>query len=162
MSFRRFPLVIALLLATAALALPPSGTRLQDALTAPLTADPVRKNFDSLGTTLVDAIDTQNTKKTDQITQAFVVTNLDDTTNICVGSVSVGAGETCNETLCDTEAKWTAQGYAGKMNCTNGDASQGSIVPAGGAREFRYDGTRCVCMVASGAGTVGQVERVVR
>lgn len=156
-----FPAGVVLLLAFAVQAAPPIGERLAAVLDAPLTAEPLRKNA-SFGTTLVAAIATENSKKTDATTQMFVVTNLHASQPICFGTVSVSSLETCNDALCDTTAKWTAQGFAAKMNCTNADASQGSVVTAGGSRAFRYDGTRCGCVVAAGASTTGQVERVVR
>jgi hypothetical protein len=155
-------LIIALLIPLAALAAQPSGDRLAGVVDAPLIEDPVRKNLTTLTTTLLDAIDAQNTKKTLEVSQLFVVTNLDDTTDVCIGSIPVTAAETCDETLCATAGKWTANGYAAAMNCTEGDASRGSVVPPGQSRSFRYAGTRCVCMVASGASTSVQVERIVR
>jgi hypothetical protein len=154
------PVGLVLMLALAVQAAPPIGERLAAVLDAPLTAEPLRKNA-SFGTTLVAAIATENSKKTDATTQLFVVTNTHASQRLCFGTVSA-VGATCNDTLCDTTASWTATGYAAKMNCTDADASQGSIVPAGTSRAFRYDGTRCACVVASGASTTGQIERVVR
>ena len=154
--------VLAALGIAVANAAPASGGRLQDAVVAPLNAEPKRKNFTSLGTTLVAAVDTENTNKVDSAVQMFVVTNDDTTDNMCFGTIPLVAGDTCNSSLCDTASKWTGQGFAGKMNCTNGDASQGSLVVAGASRIFRYDGTRCACIVGSAAGVEGQVERVVR
>jgi hypothetical protein len=153
-------LALCLLIPLAAHAAPPIGVRLDAALNAPLAAEPARKNA-SFGTTLVAAIATENTRKSGEVTQLFVVTNTHASQRLCFGTVSA-VGATCNDTLCDTTASWTAQGFAAKMNCTDADASQGSIVLAGTSRAFRYDGTRCACVVASGASTTGQVERVVR
>jgi len=152
-------LVLALLIPLTAHATP-VGERLRQVIDAPLSADPVRDN-DAVGTTLVAAVSTENTKKSAGDTQLFVVTNLHASQNLCFGTVSA-VGATCNDALCDTAGSWTGQGYAGKMNCTNGDASQGSLIPAGQSRTFRYNGTRCACIVASGATTTAQVERVVR
>lgn len=151
---------LCLLIPLIAHAAPPVGERLDAALNAPLSGEPLRKNA-SFGTTLVAAIATENTKKTNEVTQLFVVTNTHASQNLCFGTISA-VGATCNDALCDTAGSWTGQGFAAKMNCTDGDASQGSLVPAGSSRAFRYDGTRCACVVASGASTTGQVERVVR
>jgi hypothetical protein len=139
----------------------PIGERLQAAIDGPLSADPVRKNV-SLGTTVVAAIATENAKKTSNDMQILVASNTHASHNVCVGSIAVTSGETCDDTLCATEAKWTAAGLAATMNCTANDASSGSLVLPGTQRQFRYDGTRCVCIVASGAGTGTQVERIVR
>lgn len=139
----------------------PSSERLSLVLGLGLSGDPVRKNSTSLGTTITDAIDTDITNKTSALTQMFVVTNLDSVDNVCVGSIAFDASSSC-ETLCGTAGSWTGQGYAATMNCTSGDASQGSVITAGNSRSFRYDGTRCVCMVASAASTVVQAERYTR
>jgi hypothetical protein len=154
------PAGLVLLLAFTVQAAPPIGERLAAVLDAPLTADPLRNNA-GVGTTPIAAIATENSKKTDATVQLFVVTNTHASQNICFGTVSA-VGATCNDALCDTTASWTAGGYAAKMNCTAGNASQGSVVPAGQSRAFRYDGTRCACVVADGAATTGQIERVVR
>lgn len=139
----------------------PIGERLQAAIDGPLSADPVRKNT-SLGTTLVAAVDTVNAKTTVHDMQILVVTNSHATQSVCVGSIPLGTGDTCNNALCDTATKWTDQGYAAKMNCTANDASEGSLVLPTSSRQFRYTGNRCLCIVASGAATTTQVERVVR
>jgi hypothetical protein len=138
-------------------AAPPVGERLQSAIDAPLNADPLRNNA-GVGTTLIAAISTENAKKTNDVTQLFVVTNTHAAQSLCFGTVSA-VGATCNNTLCDTASSWPG---STKMNCTAGDAAQGSLIPAGQSRAFRYDGTRCACVVASGAATTGQIERVVR
>lgn len=154
-------LIVLGLFALAAVAAQPVGIQLDFMLNAPLTGDPVRKNV-SLGTTIVDAIDSDTGVRSDSTSLLFVVSNLHAAHLTCVGSIPVSTAETCNETLCATATKWTDQGYAATMNCTTGDASMGSVVPAGQSRALRYAGNRCVCIVASGAGTTVQVERVVR
>lgn len=152
--------LLCLLIPLAAHATPPTGERLTSALETALTRDPVRKNA-SLGTTIDDAIDTDITAKTNNKVQLFVVTNLHASQNVCFGTVAWSGADSC-ATRCGTEAAWTGQGYAATMNCTAGDASMGSVVTAGASRQFRYDGTRCACIVASGASTTVQVERVIR
>lgn len=153
-----------------ALAYPPTGERLEAAIEGALDREPIRKALTTLSTTVLDAVDTDNSNKTDSAVQLFVVTNLDDTTDVCFGTIPVASNETCNETLCQTAGKWTAaatavpagNGAAAIMNCTHGDASMGSVVPKGQSRAFRYSGRRCGCMVASGAATDVQVERETR
>lgn len=152
--------LLSLLIPLAAYATPPTGERLEAALESALRADPVRKNV-SLGTTIDDAIDTDITAKTDNKIQLFVVTNLHASQNVCFGTVPWSGADTC-ATRCAAEAAWTGQGYAATMNCTANDASMGSVITAGASRQFRYDGTRCACIVASGAATTTQVERVLR
>lgn len=148
-------------------ALPPSGDRLESVVESGLTREPVRKALSTLSTTVLDAIDTDITDKTDSNTQLYVVTNFDDTTDVCFGTIPRSTSQTCNETLCQTATKWTdavpdGNGMAATMNCTHGDASIGSPVPKGQSRAFRYAGSRCGCIVASGAGTDVVVERVSR
>jgi len=163
----RFQIMFLAVLATAGLtytvvAAPPGQARLDLVLGLGLDGDPVRKNSTALGTTIDDAINTDITPESNALTQLFVVTNLDATNNICIGSVDNSASASDCETLCGTAGSWTDQGYAATMNCTAGNASMGSVVPPGNSRQFRYDGTRCVCMVASGANTDVQVERFAR
>lgn len=151
-------------------ALPPTGERLNAAIEGGLVREPVRKALSNLTTTVLDAVDTDVSNKLDSATQTFVVTNLDDTTDVCFGTIPLATSETCDQTLCQTAAKWTAavdaspagNGAAAIMNCTHGDASMGSIVPKGQSRSFRYGGNRCACVVASGANTDFQVERTTR
>lgn len=157
-------LLLAALIPLAAHAAPPIGERLSAALEHPLRADPFRKSV-SLGTTIDDAIDTDITaaQKTADKIQMFVVTNTHATQNVCFGTVAWSGADSC-ATRCGTAGAWTEQTglYAATMNCTAGDASIGQIIPAGRSRAFRYDGTRCACIVASGASTTVQVERFTR
>lgn len=149
------------LVAVAAYARPPdASSRLESVLGVGLNAEPARYNSASLGTSIIEAIAADNTLRTDQATQQFVVTNYSTSGNVCLGSVAASATD-CN-TLCGTAGSWTGQGFAATMNCTAGDASMGSIVPAGQSRTFRYDGTRCLCIVGSTSGMSVQVERLVR
>lgn len=155
-------LVLALFVPLAALALPPSGERLDQLLRAGLTRDPVKKAA-NISTVVTDAIDTDITAKVDSAQQLIVVTNLATSGLVCIGSVAWSNTDSC-ETRCGTAAAWSDQtdpDYTGAMNCTLGSANIGSIVPHGQSRQFRYDGTRCVCMVASTNVDV-LVERVVR
>lgn len=146
-----------------AAAYPPTGERLVSALETGLSSEPTRKALTSLSTTVLDAVDTDNSDKSVSATQLFVVTNLDDTTDVCFGTIPLLSSETCDQTLCQTTSKWTSgNGMAATMNCTHGDASMGSVVPKGQSRSFRYQGNRCACIVASGASTDVLVERVIR
>lgn len=156
-------LALVFLIPLAALALPPAGERLDQLLRVGLTKDPVKKSA-NISTVLTDAIDTDITTKVDSVQQLFVVTNLASSGLVCVGSVAWSGVDSC-ETRCGTTAAWSDQtdpDYTGAMNCTLGSANIGSIVPHGQSRQFRYDGTRCVCMVASTSNIDVLVERVVR
>jgi hypothetical protein len=139
---------------------PDASSRLESVLGVGLGAEPARYNSAALGTTILEAVAADNTLLTDQATQQFVVTNYSASGNVCLGSVAASATN-CN-TLCGTAGSWTGQGFAATMNCTAGDASMGSIIPAGQSRTFRYDGTRCVCIVGSTTSMSVQVERLVR
>jgi len=154
-------LIIALLIPLLAHAGTPTGERFIQALNGALLAEPVRHN-DQCGLTIHAAVDIENGRKTADDVQVFTVTNNHATQKLCFGTIPVTAAETCNTALCGTAGKWTGQGFAATMNCTDADASQGSIVLARTQRTFVYAGTRCACVVGSGAGTTVQVERVVR
>ena len=144
-------LFLAALIPLLAQATPPVGERLDQALESPLTADPVRFNSTSLTTTILPAIATDITAKTDDRVQLFVVTNLDTANNVCFGTTAWVGANTC-----------ATQCTASSINCTAGDANMGSVVTPGSSRQFRYAGTRCACVVASAASTDVQVERVIR
>ncbi len=154
---------LSLLIPLAAIALPPSGERLDQLLRVGLVRDPVKKSA-NIGTALVDAIDTDLTSKVDSTQQLLVVTNLASSGLVCVGTVAWSGSDSC-ETRCTTAAAWSDQtdpDYTASMNCTLGSANIGSVIPHGQSRQFRYDGTRCVCMVASTSNIDVLVERVVR
>jgi hypothetical protein len=156
-------ILLALLIPIAAIALPPSGERLDQLLRVGLVRDPVKKSA-NITTTVVSAIDTDITTKVDSAQQLLVVTNLASSANVCVGSVAWSGADSC-ATRCGTATAWSDQtdpDYTSSMNCTLGSANIGSLVPHGQSRQFRYDGTRCVCMVASTSNTDVLVERVVR
>lgn len=156
-------LTLVFLIPLAAVALPPAGERLDQLLRVGLTKDPVKKSA-TISTVLTDAIDTDITTKVDSAQQLFVVTNLASSGLVCLGSVAWSGADSC-ETRCGTTAAWSDQtdpDYTGAMNCTLGSANIGSVVPHGQSRQFRYDGTRCVCMVASTSNIDVLVERVVR
>lgn len=166
-----FRYVLALLLIPlVAHAMPPTGERLEQAIVGALAREPTRKTMTNLTTTLVDAVDVDNPNKLDSGTQLFVVTNLDSANLLCFGTIPLLTTETCDETLCDTAAKWTnavdaatpGNAMAGKGNCTIGNASMISPIPFGQSREFRYQGNRCGCIVAAAASTDVMVERVSR
>lgn len=155
--------ILALLIPFAAIALPPSGERLDQLLRVGLVRDPVKKSA-NIGTALTDAIDTDITTKVDSVQQLFVVTNLASSGLVCVGSVAWSGADSC-ETRCGTATAWSDQtdpNYTASMNCTLGSANIGSVIPHGQSRQFRYDGTRCVCVVASTSNIDVLVERVVR
>ncbi len=153
---------LALLIPLVAHAGPPLGERLDAVINAPLSVDPARDN-DNVGTTPVAAVGTENLKKTRDDTQLFVVQNTHptNTNDLCFGTVSA-VGATCNDALCGTASAWTSQGYAAIMNCTHGSPSQGSLILPRQVRTFRYDGTRCACIVGNAASVQAQVERIVR
>lgn len=156
-------LLLALIIPLTALALPPAGERLDQLLRVGLIRDPVKKSA-NISTAVVDAIDTDITAKSDSIQQLLVVTNLASSGLVCIGTVAWSGADSC-ETRCGTAAAWSDQtdpDYTSSMNCTLGSPNIGSIVPHGQSRQFRYDGTRCVCMVASTSNTDVLVERVVR
>lgn len=154
-------LVLALLIPLIAHAGPPTGDRLAQVLDGPLSAEPTLDSK-TIGTTIVAAVATQNTNKTKEDVQIFTVTNHNASTDLCFGTIPVTAAETCNDALCATASKWTGQGFAATMNCTNNDASKGRVILFHRQRTFAYDGTRCACIVAAAAGTIAQVERIVR
>ena len=154
---------LSLLIPLVAVALPPSGERLDQLLRVGLVRDPVKKSA-NIATTPVAAIDTDITSRVDSVQQLLIVTNLASSANVCVGTVAWSGADSC-ATRCDTAAAWSDQtdpDYTAAMNCTLGSANIGSIVPHGQSRQFRYDGTRCVCMIASTSNTDVIVERVVR
>ena len=138
----------------------PIGEKLDAIWRQPLDGEPVRKSL-SLGTTVVAAVDTVASRRTKETSLMITVTNTHASQNVCVGSFPTAA-LTCNDTECGTAANWTGNGYAAILNCTAASASQGSLVLPASQRTFAYDGTRCVCIVASGATTAMQVERVER
>lgn len=154
-------MLTALVIATLLTALPPSGDRLRTVIDQPLKTDPIRKNA-VVGVTLVQAIDVENLRKGDGDSQLFVVTNLTTANQVCLGTIPA-AGGLCDATRCALATSWTVgNSYTAAMNCTLGDPNMGSVVPGGMSRAFRYDGTRCLCMVASAITTNVQVERTVR
>jgi len=126
---------------------PNASSRLDQVLQTGLSADPARLNSTALGTTPTDAIGTDlpAASQVDSVTQQIVVTNLEGAGNICVGSTT-----------------WALTCAALSVNCTLGNAAMGSVVPAGQARTFRYDGTRRPCIVGSAANMDVQSERVTR
>lgn len=145
----------------------PTGERLDAALNGPLLREPTRKNLATWTTTIDDAVDADVERKSDSSLQIFTVTNVDTSTDLCIGSVPLLASETCGAALCGTATKWTdahpaGNGMAATMNCTHGDASMGTIVPFGKAIKVIYSGDRCACAVASGANTDAQIERTTR
>lgn len=145
----------------AALAAQPTLARLQTLLAMPLGEDP--EHNESFGTTLEPAIATDIAAglKIDGTVQQFTVINEDTSGTICIGSVAWSGADSC-ATRCAETTAWSSQDrYDALMNCTAGDDSRGSAVPPGQSRPFRYDGTKCVCAVASEANTAGQIERVV-
>ena len=154
-------LLLAALIPITAHAAPPTGERLNQVLNGALSVEPVLDNK-PVTTAVVAAVATENTKKDNGTTQIFTVTNHDNVTDICFGTVAVTAAETCNDALCATTAKWTSQGYAAVMNCTASNASKGRSILSHTQRTFIYDGTRCACIVGVGASTIVQVERIVR
>jgi hypothetical protein len=154
---------LSLLIPLAAVALPPSGERLDQLLRVGLVRDPVKKSA-NITTSPVAAIDTDITSKVDSVQQLLVVTNLASSGNVCVGTVAWSGADSC-ATRCAAATAWSDQtdpDYTATMNCTLGSANIGSLVPHGQSRQFRYDGTRCVCMIASTSNTDVIVERVVR
>lgn len=156
-------LLLALIIPLTALALPPAGERLDQLLRVGLVRDPVKKSA-NIGTAVVDAIDVDITAKVDSAQQLLIVTNLASSGNVCIGTVAWSGTDSC-ETRCGTASAWSDQtdpDYTAAMNCTLGSANIGSVVPHGQSRQFRYDGTRCVCMVASSSNIDVLVERVVR
>lgn len=154
-------LFLAVLIPLAAHAAPPTGERLNQVLNAPLSAEPVLDNK-AVTQTIAAAVATENTKKTSDVTQIFTVTNHNATTDVCFGTIAVTDAETCNNALCATTAKWTSQGYAAVMNCTDSSPSKGRAIFFHHQRTFVYDGTRCACIVGAAASTITQVERIVR
>lgn len=146
-----------------ATALPPDTNRLDYIINGAWNSEPVRKQSTALTTTPIAAVDTDvpAAARVDGKVQLFSVFNPSATNRVCVGSVAWSGASTC-ATLCNTAASWTGQGFAATMNCTAGDVSMGSLVAPGKDRSFRYDGTRCVCVVGSAAATEFQVERVLR
>lgn len=160
---RYFFLALVLLTPLAALALPPAGERLDQLLRVGLTKDPAKKSA-NISTVVTDAIDADITTKVDSVQQLLVVTNLASAGLVCIGTVAWSGADSC-ETRCGTATAWSSQtdpDYTASMDCTLGSANVGSIVPHGQSRQFRYDGTRCVCMVASTSNIDVLVERVVR
>lgn len=154
---------VTVLAVTAFAQVSPSFSRLQLLLAQPLSEDPEAGTNGPYGTTIDNAFgtDLDATKKTVATTQQVIVTNIDTSGKICIGTVAWSGATDCS-TLCGTAGAWTGQDrYDATMNCTTNDDSQGSLVPPGQSRSFRYDGTRCICVVASEVNTDGQIERVV-
>jgi hypothetical protein len=157
--------VVLLAAAVAYAANPPTpSSRLDAVLNQGLTSDPVRRNSTALSTTPIEAVATDLTgvcptdltqctlQKTLSSTQIIVVTNLDTANRVCVGSTDWNAADDDCDTLCGSSG----------INCTAGDSAMGSVIPPGQSRDFRYAGTKCVCVVGSAASTDVQVERIVR
>lgn len=148
-----FMLIAALVIGGVAVAVPPTQSKMYDILTRGLTGDPERKTT-VVGTTPDDLLDTDLTsspnQRTDAFTQLLVVSNRDSVKNICVGGVAWSGVTTC-AALCAASA----------LTCS-GAATDGSLVPPGSQRPFRYDGQSCMCVVGSAAGSPFQGERVLR
>jgi hypothetical protein len=157
-------LVFALFLADRALAqVTPSLQRLQLLLALPLSEDPEAGTNGPYGTTIAAAFATDlgTALKSVSTTQQITVTNTDTSGRICIGSVAWSGATSCSS-LCGTAGSWSSQDrYDATMNCTQNDDSQGEVVPARQSRPFRYNGNRCICVVASEANTDGQISRVV-
>lgn len=117
-----------------------------------------------VGTTAQSAFVTDLTsgQQSDAWTQEIIIRNRDDATgptqNLCFHPIAwASAGANCNAKCVAAAATMTCPAVGGA-----GAATDGSLVPAGSASHRRYDGTSCICIVASAAGTDYQTERVVR
>lgn len=118
----------------------------------------------SVGTTPQSAFVTDLTtaQQSDAYTQEIIIRNRDDATtptqNLCFFPLPwATAGATCQLKCAGAVATNTCPAPGGA-----GASTDGSMVPAGSASHRRYDGTSCLCIVASAAGTDYQTERVVR
>lgn len=114
-----------------------------------------------VGTTPIAAFATDLTsaQATDAYTQEIVITNRDDAStpsnNLCFRPIAWALPTTCNTTCSTSGFTCPAVGGAG--------ASTDGVVTAKGASwNRRYDGTSCICLVASAASTEYQTERVLR
>ena len=138
---------------------PPTNDKLFTILSKGFGVSEVARRTTSVGTTpdAAFATDLTTAQQSDAFTQEFLVQNTDTHTpaqNLCVGSIawSSGGGATCALKCAAAVATLTCSGAA-----TDG----WQLVP-GQAREFREDGTNCVCVVGSAAGTTYQDERAIR
>ena len=90
-------------------------------------------------------------QRTDAFTQEIVIRNLHATQNLCFGSVPwTAVGATC-----------TLKCAGSGMTCS-GAGTDGIFTGPGQVWQRRYDGTNCICVVASAAATNYQSERVLR
>lgn len=96
------------------------------------------------------AVDLTATQQTDSFTQEILIQDTHATQNLCVKPIAWSGVTTCNA-LC------IASGYTCSVASTDGWR-----LTAGQAMEFRFDGTNCVCVVGSGAGTNYQSVRAIR
>lgn len=110
----------------------------------------------TVGTTPAAAFATDLTagQQTNATTQEIVIQNTDahsPAQNLCVSPIAWSvAGATC-----------TLKCAGSTLTCSAA-ATDGWLLPAGSQREFRFDGTSCVCVEGSAASTAYQSERVIR
>lgn len=97
------------------------------------------------------ATDLPAAERTDAFTQEFLIQNTHASQLLCVRPIAWAALPTTCDTTCSTSG----------FTCS-GAATDGWHLQAGQAMEFREDGTNCVCVMGSGAGTNYQSRRVVR
>lgn len=101
-----------------------------------------------------DLTTTPYNQRTDAYTQEMTVRNLHATNALCYYGISwsAGGGSTC-----------ALKCAASANTCTaGGGAANGVYLPAGSKETHRYNGTNCVCVVASAASTNFQTERLLR
>jgi len=100
---------------------------------------------------VTDLTTTPLNQRTDAFTQEIVIRNLHATQSLCFGSVPwTAVGATC-----------TLKCAGSGMTCS-GAGTDGIFTGPGQVWQRRYDGTNCICVVASAAATSYQSERVLR
>jgi hypothetical protein len=147
----------AILFASAVLATPPVNDKLFNLIFRGIGQTETSPETDSVGTTPEAAFDTDliAAQRNDSYTQEVLIRNSSSdfggTARVeCVGDVAWSGVSSC-QTLC----------AASTLTCS-GASTDGKIVPAATELNRTYDGTNCICIVASGASGGYQAERVIR
>lgn len=134
-------------------AAPPTSDKMYTILTQAVGVAEFVLRTDSVDTTpeAAFATDLTTAQQSNAYVQQFTVLNTHATQNICVKPIAwTEAGASC-----------TAKCAAQTITCS-GAATDGKRVGAGSEWPASFDGTSCVCVVGSAAGTTYQTTRVLR
>lgn len=140
------------------ISVPPNNDKLFTILSKGVGVTEYELRVDDVGTTpeaafATDLTTTPYNQQTDAYTQEFTILNTHATQNLCWKPIAWStAGATC--TL-------KCAGVVATLTCSAATTDGARLTP-GQAVTRRLDGTSCVCVVGSAAGTNYQTERVVR